>query len=75
MLFLKFKKRIPKKAVAVTFDDGYRDNFEMAAPILDYFGIKATFYIATATIECLTPPWYVKLRHAIWETKEKEWIA
>jgi len=31
----------------ITFDDGCRDNFEVALPILDRFGLKATFFIAT----------------------------
>ncbi len=31
----------------VTFDDGYRDNYVSALPVLERFGIKATFFIAT----------------------------
>jgi peptidoglycan/xylan/chitin deacetylase (PgdA/CDA1 family) len=31
----------------VTFDDGYRDNYGVALPVLERFGIKATFFIAT----------------------------
>jgi peptidoglycan/xylan/chitin deacetylase (PgdA/CDA1 family) len=31
----------------VTFDDGYRDNYERALPVLESRGIKATFFIAT----------------------------
>ena len=31
----------------LTFDDGYQDNFEMALPILESLGLKATFFIAT----------------------------
>lgn len=34
----------------VTFDDGYRDNYEVALPILDRLGIKATFFIATGFV-------------------------
>jgi len=34
----------------VTFDDGYRDNYEVALPILDRFGIKATFFITAGFI-------------------------
>ncbi len=34
----------------VTFDDGYRDNYEIALPVLDQCGIKATFFIATGSL-------------------------
>ena len=32
---------------AVTFDDGYEDNFSVAAPILKHLGIPATFYVVS----------------------------
>lgn len=34
-------------SVIVTFDDGYRDNFDVALPILQKYGLSATFFIAT----------------------------
>lgn len=42
---------IPARAASITFDDGYADNFEVAAPILDELGIPATFFIATGAVE------------------------
>lgn len=42
--------RLPPRSVCVTFDDGYADNHEIAAPILEEFGIAATFFIATGYI-------------------------
>lgn len=36
-----------KRAVAITFDDGFANNFEIAAPILREMGLSACFFIAT----------------------------
>jgi peptidoglycan/xylan/chitin deacetylase (PgdA/CDA1 family) len=40
-----------KRAVVITFDDGYRDNFTEAVPALKDAGITATFFVATGFIE------------------------
>jgi peptidoglycan/xylan/chitin deacetylase (PgdA/CDA1 family) len=38
---------LPPNAILITFDDGYRDNLEIAVPILKRHGVRATFFIAT----------------------------
>src|SRR5574341_604156 len=41
---------LPRNALAITFDDGYRDNFTHAAPILARYGLPATVFLATGFI-------------------------
>jgi len=41
----------PKKAVALTFDDGYRDFFSDVLPILKKYGVKATVYVISSFLD------------------------
>lgn len=60
----RFEKNPTDRIVAVTFDDGYRDFYTEAFPILKKHGFRATMYLPTAYIgkerstfnqmECLT---------------------
>jgi len=43
--------RLPYRAVVITFDDGYADNFDVALPILRKYGITATFFVATGFLD------------------------
>lgn len=51
--------------VAVTFDDGYRNNFEYAYPILKEFDIPATIFPATDFIDTHRRPWFCEVHRAI----------
>jgi peptidoglycan/xylan/chitin deacetylase (PgdA/CDA1 family) len=71
--FINGKAEIPARAVVVTFDDGYTDNYEIAAPVLNEVGVPATFY---ATVDCVdrrTLPWPARLRYCFRTTKNKKW--
>lgn len=44
-------RRLPARAVVITFDDGYADNHEIALPVLAQFELPATFFIATGFMD------------------------
>jgi peptidoglycan/xylan/chitin deacetylase (PgdA/CDA1 family) len=43
--------KLPARPLAITFDDGYRDNHDLAAPILAKLGLPATFFVATGYLD------------------------
>jgi len=45
--FLDYRKPIPKNAVMISVDDGYRSTYDMAYPILKKYGFTATLFIYT----------------------------
>ena len=60
--------RLDRPAALVTFDDGYRDNFEQALPVLKALKVPATFFIPTRFFEGPFVPWWDRIawtvRHA-----------
>lgn len=71
--FVQSDRQLPRRAVAVTFDDGFLDNYEIALPILARFGIPASFYIMVNAVETGALPWYCRIRVAFSSTSEPNW--
>jgi peptidoglycan/xylan/chitin deacetylase (PgdA/CDA1 family) len=44
-------RSLPSRALVITFDDGYADNVEVAAPILRRYGLPAIFFVATGFLD------------------------
>ncbi len=51
--------------VALTFDDGYRDNVEQALPILERHGAPFTLFVTTGFVERTARLWWVELEEAV----------
>jgi peptidoglycan/xylan/chitin deacetylase (PgdA/CDA1 family) len=55
-------KDLPRRSrdtyVMITFDDGYRDNYELAFPILKSYNQKALFFIATGFVDRPKVAWW-----------------
>jgi peptidoglycan/xylan/chitin deacetylase (PgdA/CDA1 family) len=45
--FLEGGRALPRKAVAVTIDDGYKSAYQVAYPILKRYGLPATIFVYT----------------------------
>lgn len=48
--FIKTGKKIPPKSVFITFDDGYKSEVAIAAPILRKYGFKAMVFLITNSL-------------------------
>ena len=54
-----------EQAVAITFDDGYRDLYSYAFPILQKYQIPATIFLVVGSIETGEVPWYDRVFAAL----------
>lgn len=61
-------RAMPRHAVAVTFDDGYDDNYRIAFPILRELDVPATFFVSTGHVEDGLPFAYDWLAHMVLDT-------
>jgi peptidoglycan/xylan/chitin deacetylase (PgdA/CDA1 family) len=56
---------LPPRAVALTFDDGYRDNLELAAPVLRGYRMPATIYLVPGFLSGEQHAWWERLGWAV----------
>jgi peptidoglycan/xylan/chitin deacetylase (PgdA/CDA1 family) len=55
----------PAGAVAITFDDGYADNFLAAKPLLERAGVPATVFVASGYVASGRPFWWDELERLL----------
>jgi len=52
------KLKLHGPAAFITFDDGYRDNYQYAFPILQSHSVQGVFFLATSFVGATKPPWW-----------------
>lgn len=61
----------PEGAFAITFDDGFENNYSVAAPILSDYKVPATFYFSTFFIETNAMSWIDHIEYCLEKTKKR----
>jgi peptidoglycan/xylan/chitin deacetylase (PgdA/CDA1 family) len=61
------KSKLDKSYAYITFDDGYKDNYEVAFPALQSESLPATFFVATGLIESNVVAWWDEIA---WHVKQ-----
>lgn len=56
---------LPPRALAITFDDGYRNNYTHAFPLLKRYSMPATVFVTTNFVVNKEPLWVDRLEYAI----------
>ena len=56
-------------SIVLTFDDGFRDNYDNAFPLLKRYGAPATIFLVTGCLSDGTLPWPQWLGHLVRETQ------
>lgn len=63
----------PRRSVALTFDDGYRNNLTLVAPILERFNIQGTFYVLSESIDTPIVPWFCQTYEYFRHSSRRHW--
>lgn len=61
-------KEFRERSAVITVDDGYRDFYEIAVPVLKSFGVPATIYLVTEFVAGNCWIWTDKARHILART-------
>jgi peptidoglycan/xylan/chitin deacetylase (PgdA/CDA1 family) len=59
-------------SLVITIDDGFRDNYDLAFPVLRRSGVPSTVYLTSALIGTGEAPWIDEIGYALWSSRRNE---
>jgi peptidoglycan/xylan/chitin deacetylase (PgdA/CDA1 family) len=59
---------VPERTACITFDDGFRNVFTTAYPLLERYGMPATVFLVTGLVGTRQPAWPERVYHALTKT-------
>ncbi|MBN1426969.1 MAG: polysaccharide deacetylase family protein [Anaerolineae bacterium] len=62
---LRQRRKLSPRTVVITFDDGYKDNFTAAYPLLQQYHLPATFFLSTGFIGTGDIKWEDRLSYIL----------
>jgi peptidoglycan/xylan/chitin deacetylase (PgdA/CDA1 family) len=68
LVFARSSFPLREPCALVTFDDGYRDNYDIALPVLQSLGLTATFFITTGFVNNPRLPWWDHVAYVVKRT-------
>ncbi|MDR0391580.1 MAG: polysaccharide deacetylase family protein [Planctomycetaceae bacterium] len=70
--WLRGTQILPPRSVVVTFDDGFADNYEVAAPIMEKYNIRGTIYLTVDAIQRQELPWFCRIIFLLRQAKSRK---
>ena len=72
--WMKGDKLLPPRCVAVTFDDGFEDNYAIAAPIMEKYGIFGAIYLTVNAVIKNELPWFARTSYLFKEAMRRNLV-
>ncbi|GGY02915.1 hypothetical protein GCM10007160_33430 [Litchfieldella qijiaojingensis] len=66
--------RDPRACIALTFDDGWHDNAEVAAPVLEHYALPASIFVTTGLLGKPRGFWWEVIAESLWTHRRPELI-
>ena len=69
---IRSARSLPERAAVITLDDGYKDNYQYAYPLLQQYEIPVTMFVATGHLDNGELFWWDRVEHILKQTTKRQ---